>query len=149
MPFSDKEIHNYDIEWSNHPPSLSTLRQKGFSCSMIKWWAIYTNLPVIVIVRPPQPQSRDIQGQKTFLETSGDKQIRNYDTEWSKKPPSLSALSSNWLSRSMIKYWAICTNLPVNVIFRLTHPLGGNSQDQERFLEFPVYEQTLNYNIEC
>ena len=105
------------------------MRPKGLSCSS-------------------DPRSRDIQGLETFLETSGDKKILNYDTEWSNQPPSLSALSSDWLSGSMIKCWAICTNLPLNVIVRLLHPPGGDSQDHERFSASCEYEQTLNYNIE-
>ena len=106
------------------------MRPKGLSCSS-------------------DPRSRDIQGLETFLETSGDKKILNFDTEWSNQPPSLSALSSNWLSRSMIKCWAICTNLPVNVTVRLPHPPGGDSQDQETFSASCAYERTHNYDIEC
>ena len=59
----------------------TTLRLKGFSCSKIKWQAIYTNLPVNVTVRLPHPRSGDSQGQETFLATSSDKQTRNYDTK--------------------------------------------------------------------
>ena len=33
------------------------------------------------IVRLPHPQSRDSQGQETFLAPFGEKQTRNYDTE--------------------------------------------------------------------
>ena len=54
----------------------------------MKWWAIYTNLPVNAIVRLPHPQSGDSQGQETFLAPSADKQTRNYDTRVL-KPPSL------------------------------------------------------------
>ena len=46
----------------------------------MKWWAIYTNLPVNAIVRPLHPQIGDSQGQETFLAPSTDKQSRNYDT---------------------------------------------------------------------
>ena len=67
-------------ECSNHHPSLSTLRSKGLSRSKVKWWAIYTNLPVNAIVRPLHPQIGDSQGQETFLALSTDKQSRNYDT---------------------------------------------------------------------
>ena len=36
-PSTDKQTRNYDIECSNHHPSLSTLRPKGLSRSKIKW----------------------------------------------------------------------------------------------------------------
>ena len=55
----------------------------------MKWWAIYTNLPVNAIIRLPHPRSGDTQGQETFLALSADKQTRNYDTSVL-KPPSLS-----------------------------------------------------------
>ena len=54
----------------------------------MKWWVIYTNLPVNAIVRLPHPRSGDSQGQETFLAPSADKQTRNYDTRVL-KPPSL------------------------------------------------------------
>ena len=38
-PSADKQTRNYDTECSNHHPSLSTLRPKGFSRSKMKWWA--------------------------------------------------------------------------------------------------------------
>ena len=52
----------------------------------MKWWAIYTNLPVNAIVRLPHPRSRDSQGQETFLAPSADKQNRNYDTRVLRSP---------------------------------------------------------------
>ena len=36
-PSADKQTRNYDTECSNHHPSLSTLRPKGFSRSMMTW----------------------------------------------------------------------------------------------------------------
>ena len=45
----------------------------------MKWWAIYTNLPISDTVRLPHPRSEDGQGQGTFLALSADKQTRNYD----------------------------------------------------------------------
>ena len=42
---------------------------------------IHTNVPVSDIVRLPNPQSRDSQGQETFLALSADKKTSNYDTE--------------------------------------------------------------------
>ena len=39
-PFADKQTRNYDTKYSNHYPSLSTLRPKGLSRSKMKWWAI-------------------------------------------------------------------------------------------------------------
>ena len=54
----------------------------------MKWSAIYTNLAVNGIVRLPHPQSRDSQGQETFLAPSADKETRNYNTRVL-QPPSL------------------------------------------------------------
>ena len=48
-----------------------------------------------------------------------------------------------------MKWWAIYTNLPVDVIVRLPHPRYGDSRDQESFLAHSVYKQTPNYDIEC
>ena len=45
----------------------------------MKWWTVYTNLPVNDTVRLPHPRSGDSQGQETFLAFSADKQTRNYD----------------------------------------------------------------------
>ena len=36
-PSADKQTRNYDTECSNHHPSLSTLRPKRLSRSMMKW----------------------------------------------------------------------------------------------------------------
>ena len=52
----------------------------------MKWWAIYTNLPVSAIIRLPHPRSEDSQGEETFLEPSADTQTRNYDTRVLKTP---------------------------------------------------------------
>ena len=46
---------NYDMECTNHHPSLSTLRPKWLSHSKMKWWAIYTNLPVYWELLQGQP----------------------------------------------------------------------------------------------
>ena len=51
-PSADKQTRNYDIECSNHHPSISALRPKGLSRSKIKWSATYTNLPVNAIDYP-------------------------------------------------------------------------------------------------
>ena len=127
-PSAGKQTHNYDTERSNHHPSLSTLRSKGLSRSKMEWGAIYTNLPVNFIVRLLHPWSRDSQGQETFLAHSTDKQTHNYDTEDSNHHPSLSTLRSKGLSHSKMKWGAIYTNLPVNVIVRLPHPRSRDSQ---------------------
>ena len=119
---ADRQTRNYDIECSNHHPSQSSLRPKGLSLSKMKWWAIYTNLPVNVTARLPHPRSRDNQGQETFLAPSTDKQTRNYDIECSNHHPSLSTLKPKGLSRSKMKWWAIYTNLPVNAIVRPPDP---------------------------
>ena len=36
-PSADNPTRSYDKEFSNHHPSLSTLRSKGLSRSKIKW----------------------------------------------------------------------------------------------------------------
>ena len=115
----------------------------------MKWWAIYTTLPVNVIVRVPHSRSRDSKGQEMFLAPFADKQTRNYDTECSNHHPFLSILRSKGLSRSKMKWWVICTNLPVNVIVRLPHPWSGDSQGHETFLAPSVDKKTRNYDTEC
>ena len=45
----------------------------------MKWWAIYTSLPVNAVVRLPHPQSGDSLGQEMFSAPSADKQTRDYD----------------------------------------------------------------------
>ena len=52
-PSDDEQIRNYDIECSNHHPSVSTLSAYELSRSEMKWLTIYTNLPMDVIVRLP------------------------------------------------------------------------------------------------
>ena len=71
-----------------HHPSLSTQRSKGLSHSEIKWWAIYTNLPVNALVRLTHPCRGDSQSKETFLAPSADKQTCDYDTECSNHYPS-------------------------------------------------------------
>ena len=107
---------NYVRECSNHHPSLSTLSLKGFNCSKTKWRAIYTTLPVNIIVRLPHSWRKDIQSQEIFLAHSSGKQTHNYDTDFSNHHSSLSPLRPKGFSK---KWWAIYTNLPVNVIIRL------------------------------
>ena len=146
---ADKQTCNYDIECSNHHPSLSTLRPKGMSRSKKKWWPIYTNLPVDVRVTLTHPMSGDSQGQETFSEPSADKQTRNYDTECSNYHPSLSTLRPKELTRRKMKWRAIYTNLPVDVIVRLPHPWSGYSRGQETFTAPSADKQARNYDIEC
>ena len=110
---------------------------------------IHTNLPVIVIARPFDPRSGDSQGQEMFLATSADRKTRNYDIECSNHHPSQLSLRPKGLSPSKMKWWAIYTNLPVNVIARLPHPWRGDSQGQETFLAPFADKQTRNYDIEC
>ena len=57
-----------------------------YICNMYMY--TYTNLPINIIVRLPQPRSGDSQSQETFLAPSADKQTGNYDTK-KLKPPSL------------------------------------------------------------
>ena len=115
----------------------------------MKWWAIYTNLPVGDIVRLPHPRSGDGQGQETFLASSTDKKSRHYDTECSNHHPSLSTLRPKGLSRSKMKWWATYTNLSVSDIVRLPQPWSGDSKGKETFLGPSADKQTHNYNTEC
>ena len=130
----DKQIRNHDIYFTNHHPFLSTLSPKGLSHSKIKSWLIYKNLPVNVIVRPQHPRSGGTQGQETFSAPSADNQTRNHDIECSNQDSSLSTLRPKGLSRSKIKWWAIYTNLSVNVIVGLPHPQSRDRKRQETFL---------------
>ena len=146
---SEKKSRNYDIECSNHHPSLSTLSPKGLSRSMMKWSTIYTNLQVDVIVRLPHLRTGESQGQETFLAPSADKKTRNYNIEFSKHHPSLSTLRPNGLSRSKMKWWDIHINFPVDVILRLPHLLNGNREGQKTCLASSAQKQTRHYDIEC
>ena len=65
--------------------------------------------------------------------------------ECSKHLPSLSALRSNELSCSKMKWWAIYKNFPGNAIVRLPHCRSGDSQGQETFLAPSANKQTRNY----
>ena len=110
---------------------------------------IYANVLVNVIVRLAHPWSGDSQGQETFLPPSPDKQTRNYDIECSNHNPFISTLRSKELSRSKMQWWAMYTNLPVNAIVRLPHPLSGDNQSKETFLAPSADKETRNYDIEC
>ena len=147
-PSVDKQTRDYDIEFSNHHPSVSTVRPKGFSRSKVKWWGICLNLPVDAIVRLPHPRCGHSQGQKKFSAPFGDKLIRDYDIEFSNRHPSVSTLTPNGFSRSKMKWWFVYTNLPADVIVTLPHPWSGDSQGQEMFLAPSAENPTCNYDIE-
>ena len=148
-PSGAKRTRRYDTESSNHHPSLSTLSPKVLNRSKMKWLAIYTNLTMDVIVRQPHPRSGDSQGQETFLAPSLDKSSRNCDIACSNHHPSLSTLSPEGLSCSKMRWWAIYTNLPVDVIVRLPHPRCGDRRGLETFLALSADKQTRNYAREC
>ena len=148
-PSADKQTRNYDLDCSNHHPSLSTLKPKGLSRSKMKWSAIDTNLPMDIIVRLPHRRRGYSQGQERFLEPSADNPTRNYHIECSNHHPSLPTLRPKWLGHSKMKWWAIHTNIPVDVIIRLPYPRTGESQNQKTFLERSADKQTRNYHIEC
>ena len=143
-----RKTHNYDTKSSNHHPFLSTRRPKGLSRSKMKRWAIYTTLPVDVILAVPHPRSRDSQGKETFLAPSPDKWICNYDTQCSIHHPTLSPLRPKGLSRSKMKWWAIYTNLKVDIILRLPNPWSRDSQDQQAFWALSPDKLTRNYDTE-
>ena len=65
---------------------------------------IYTNLSVNTIVRLPYPQSKDSQGQETFLAPSADKQTKDYDTGCTKHHPFLSTIRPKGLGGSKMKW---------------------------------------------
>ena len=92
-------------------------REKCNNCICIYIY-IYTNLPVDVRWYS--------QGQETFLALSADKQTCNWDIECSNHHSSLSTLRPKGLSHSKMKWWAIYTNLPKNIIVRLPHPGSGD-----------------------
>ena len=127
-PSADKQTRNSDTECWNIHPNLSSLKLKGLSRSNIKWWAIYTNLPVDAIVRLPHSRSREIQDEETFLAPSADKRTRNYDIECSNHYPSLSTIRLKGLSRSKMKWRDIYTHLAVDAIARLPDPRSGDGQ---------------------
>ena len=135
-------------ESSNHRPYLSSIRSKGLSRTKVKWWAIYTNLPVNPIVRLPHPRSGDSQDQETFLAPSADKQTHNHDIECSNHHPYLSTLRSQRFSRSKMKWWSIYTNLKLNAKVGLPHPRNGDSHNQDKFLEPSAEKQNCNHAIE-
>ena len=81
---ADKQTHNYDTRVLKRPSI--PLWSKALSHSRMKWWTIYTNLPVNAIVRLPHPRSGDSQGQKTFLALSAGMQSQNFDTRVLKPP---------------------------------------------------------------
>ena len=145
-PSADNDTRNYDTECSSHHPPLSISRPKGWSRSKMKWWAIYTNLPVNVIVRLLHPQRRDSQGEETISAPSGDKQTGNYDTQCANHHSSLSMARPKALSRSKMKWWPIYKNLPVDVMVTPPHPPCRDSQGQEMFLVPSADKQTRNYD---
>ena len=59
---ADKKTGKYDTEYWDCHLYLSTLRPKGLSLRKVKWWVIYTNLPLKAIVRLPHPRSGVTQG---------------------------------------------------------------------------------------
>ena len=129
-PSAERQTRHYDIECLKHHPSLSTVRPKGLSRTKMKWWAIYTNLPVDVTVRLPHPRIGNRKGRETFLAPSADKQIRKYDKGCSNHHSWLSTLRPYGLNLSKMKWWAIHTKLPVDVIVRLPNPGSGDSHGQ-------------------
>ena len=137
-PSAYKQTRNYDIECSNHHRFLSTLRLKKLSQSKMKWWAIYKNIPVGVIIRLRHPRSGERKWKETFLAPSADRQTHNYDIECSNQYPSLSTLRPKGLSHSKTKWWAAHTNISVDAIVRPLHSRSGDRQNQETFLAWSV-----------
>ena len=131
-PSAEEQTRNYHIDCSNLHPPLSTLRPMGLSRSKMKWLAIYTNIPVDVIVRLPHPQSGDSQSQEIFWAPFADKQTRNSDIKCSNQHPSLSTVRPKGLRHSKIKCWAIHTNLPLDVIVKLSIPGAEIARTRKR-----------------
>ena len=148
-PFGDKQTRNYDKECSNRHAYRSTISPKELSSSKMKWWAIYTNLQMDVIVRLNHRRIGDIQGQEMFSAPSADKKTCNYDIVCSNHHPSLSTVTPKGFSHRKGKWWATHTNILVHVMVRLAHPRSGDSQKQERFLAPSADKKTSNYDKEC
>ena len=145
-PSAEKQTHNYDIECSNHHPLLSNVRLKGLTRSKMKCWAIYTNLPVDVMVRLPDPRSGDRPKRETFLAASAKKPTRNYEIGSSNHHPSLSTLRPKRLSCSKMKWWGIHTTLPADGMVRLLDSPTGNSHGHETFLAPSADKPIRNYD---
>ena len=103
-PSSNKQTSNYDTGCSKHHSSILTVRPRRLSQSKMKWWAIYTNLPLNAIVRVPYPRIGYTWREQTILAISAYNQTCNYDTECSSYHPSLSILRPRWLSCSNMKW---------------------------------------------
>ena len=115
----------------------------------MKWWAIYTNLPLDGIVTLSDLRRGDSLRRESFLASSAEKQIYNYHMECSMHHPSLSTLSLKGLSLSKVTSWAINTNLPVNAIVSLSHSQSKDSQGRKKFLAPSANKKTCNYDKEC
>ena len=81
-------------------------------------------------------QSRDTQGQETFLAPSADEQTRNYDTECSNHHPSQSPQGTGieLQQDKMVIYITIYIEIYQEMPVRLSHPRSRDSQDQKTFL---------------
>ena len=106
-----------------------------------RFFIISTGL-IYGVVRLLHPRCGDNQSQETFLAPSTVNQTHSYDTEFSLHNPSLSTLRPKGLSCSKLKWWAMCTNLPVNVVVRLPYShakwsnLGQLRQKQIKYFSF-------------
>ena len=129
-PFPDQEAHNYERDYSCHHPSLSIPRSKRLSHSKMKWWAVYTNVPVNAIVKLYHSWSGDRQDQQTFLTPSSNKLIRNYHKNFSNHHSFISTQRSKELSLRKMKWWIKYKYLPVNAILRLRHLSSREIQEQ-------------------
>ena len=65
------------------------------------------------------------------------------------KPPSITINPQAKEIESKMKWWAIHTNLPVNVRVRLSHPRCRASRNKETSLAPSAGKPTGNYDIEC
>ena len=145
----DNQTRKHDTDCSNHHPFLSTTRLKTLCRGNMKWWPIYTNLPINAIVRLPHPQSGNTQCQKTFVAPTADNQTWNHDADCSIHHPSLSTPRPKGSCRWKMKWWAIYTNFPMNAITRLPHPRSRDRQGQETVSEASADNKTCNYDTEC
>ena len=106
-----------------------------------------TNLLVNTIVRLPNSRSRDSQDQETFLPSSTDNKIYNYDSKCLGNTTNTQIQATELKQDEMVNH--AYSHSPVNAIARLTYPRSRDILGKETFLPPSVENQTCNYYTEC